>query len=489
MSLKYKIIILVGGIIILLMMIISITFLYQYRATIIDKEIDNVRSLTDAVSIPIIDAFIYGEQEDIIPQELLERYISYLSDRVDGIQYAYVYDRDQNLVTYSTFTETHADESARLLDFDHVLPGAEVVSIFRHQENGWVIDVVSPIQIAGMQWGTAHLGFDGSNMRREIGSIFFALLALSIGVTGSALLVLYLSIGRLTSSLAKLTEAIDTFDLMSADRDVMLPDSNDEIGYLSKRFELLQKRLIESKYDLAESQRNIYRAEKLAFIGRLSSGVAHEINNSVNGIQSCLYAIDKDPKNHEQTEEYMKLINEGLQHIEIIVKKLLEYSRKNTPSLANVKISEIVDDVLKLCSYKSQKQGITITFEPDPDLPDIKADKHLIQEVIMNLLINSMDAVSEGGCICIKAGRKNRRSIYLSVEDNGPGVAPENSDLIFEPFFTTKDTGQGTGLGLSVVQGIIESHDGTITLKSDPDVKTVFTITLPINGKHENTVN
>ncbi len=489
MSLKYKIIILVGGIIILLMMIISISFLYQYRATIIEKEVDNVRSLTDAVSIPIIDAFIYGEQDDIIPHELLERYISYLSDRIDGIQYAYIYDGARELVTYSNFKTAPGDQPGIIPLLDQVPAGSEIVSIYNHDLNGWVIEVVSPIQIAGMNWGFLRLGFDGSDMRREIGSIFFALLALSLGVTGSALLVLYLSIGRLTRSLGMLTKAIDTFDLMSTDTEVSLPDSNDEIGYLSKRFELLQKRLIESKYDLAESQRNIYRAEKLAFIGRLSSGVAHEINNSVNGIQSCLYAISNDPKNHEQTEEYMQLISEGLQHIETIVKKLLEYSRKNSPSMASVNISEVVDNVLKLCSYKLQSQGISITFEPDPGLPEIKADKHLIREVIMNLLINSMDAVPEGGCICIKAAKMNRKNIYLSVEDNGSGVAPEHTEVIFEPFFTTKDTGQGTGLGLSVVQGIVESHDGTITLDSKPGIRTVFTITLPINGKHERTTD
>ncbi len=489
MSLKYKIIVLVGGIIILLMMVISISFLYQYRATIIEKEVHNVRSMTDAVTIPIIDAFIYGEQDDIIPHELLERYISYLSDRIEGIQYAYIYDRERELVTFSNFRKPPGYQPQGIPDLNLIPPGAEVVSIYSHEHNGWVIEVVSPIQIAGMHWGFVRLGFDGSNMRREIGSIFFALLALSIGVTGSALLVLYLSIGRLTRSLGKLTEAIDTFDLMSADTEVSLPASNDEIGYLSKRFELLQKRLIESKYDLAESQRNIYRAEKLAFIGRLSSGVAHEINNSVNGIQSCLYAIGNDPKNHEQTEEYMKLINEGLQHIEIIVKKLLEYSRKNSPSMASVNLAEVVGNVMKLCSYKLQSQGISIAFEPEPGLPEIEADKHLIQEVLMNLLINSMDAVPEGGCICIRAGRKDRNSIYLSVEDNGSGVDPENADFIFEPFFTTKDTGKGTGLGLSVVQGVVESHNGTITLDSKPGVKTVFTITLPINGKHERTVN
>ncbi|TVQ67556.1 MAG: sensor histidine kinase [Balneolaceae bacterium] len=488
MSLKIKIIFYVGLIIAFLMMIISIAFLYQFRSVILEKEISNARSVSSAAAIPILDAFIFSEQDFYDPSQILERHISYFMANVNGMKFMHVYNRG-NKLTASTHWDPATPLQARPPEFRVTNTVRESVSIHRHDEYGWVIEIEYPLFIAGKYLGTTVMGFDGNPVRKEIRSLFIGLLILNIVVTTITLYVLYKLISKLTRSLGQLTDAIDQFDLKTPEKKLPLPDSDDEIGHLGKRFGLLQQRLIESKHNLAESQRNIYRAEKLAFIGRLSSGVAHEINNSVNGIQSCMYAINKDPKNHEQTEEYMKLISEGLQHIEIIVKKLLEYSRKNSPSLVNVNIAEIVENVLKLCSYKIQKLGITITFKPDTDLPGIKADKYLIQEVLMNLLINSMDAVSDGGCICIKAGRKNRQSIYLSVEDDGPGIAPEFTDLIFEPFFTTKDTGKGTGLGLSVVQGVVESHDGTIRLDSQPGVKTVFTITLPINGKHERTIN
>jgi two-component system, NtrC family, sensor kinase len=488
MSLKYKIIFYVGLIITLLMMCISIAFLFQFRSVILEKEISNARSISSAAAIPILDAFIYSEQDYYDPDQILERHISYFMENVRGMQFMYVYNRENMLTAGShwNFTPPLKSLPTRFRATDTSI---ESVVIHRHDEYGWVIEIAHPLFIAGKYLGITVMGFDGNPVRNEIRSLFLGLLTLNVVVTLITLLVLYMLINRLTGSLGKLTMAIDQFDLRTPDKQLPLPDSDDEIGHLGKRFALLQQRLIESTHELAESQRNIYRAEKLAFIGRLSSGVAHEINNSVNGIQSCMYAISNDPKNHEQTEEYLKLINEGLQHIETIVKKLLGYSRKNSPSLAHVNIRDVVDDVLKLCSYKIQKQGITITFESESELPEIHADKHLIQEVLMNLLINSMDAVQDGGCICIRAGSKNRSSIFFSVEDDGPGVDPDNTDLIFEPFFTTKDTGQGTGLGLSVVQGIVESHNGTITLESQPGVKTIFTITLPINGKHERTTD
>lgn len=484
MSLKVKIIFYVGLIITFLMMIISIAFLYQFRSVILEKEISNARSVSSAAAIPILDAFIYSEQDYYDPDQILERQISYFSENLGSMQFMHVYD-SQNILTASSHWDPAGPLQIRPPDNKISGIARESVTIHRDDEFGWVIEIEHPLFIAGKYLGTAVMGFDGNPVRSEIRTFFLGLLILNVFVTTVTLYVLYILISKLTRSLGQLTEAIDQFDLRTPSRQLPLPDSDDEIGHLGERFALLQQRLIESKHDLAASQRNIYRAEKLAFIGRLSSGVAHEINNSVNGIQSCMYAISNDPKNHEQTGEYMMLISEGLQHIETIVKKLLEYSRKNSPSMANVNIAEVVDNVIKLCSYKMQSQSISITFKPDDGLPEILGDRQLIREVIMNLLINSMDAVPEGGCICIQAGKKSRSSIYLSIEDNGSGIEPENSELIFEPFFTTKDTGKGTGLGLSVVQGIIESHNGTITVDSDPGIRTVFTIIMPINGKHE----
>lgn len=485
MSLKIKILFLIGSVITVLMMTISVAFLYQFRSVVIQKEVENIRSITDAISIPFLDALVYSETDGINPDIILERHLSYLADKIDGIRFVHIYDSNDRLVIHSLFhsnTEDHTYYNPPPATRSFV-PGRQILNISRQEGNGWIIEVESPLAIAGKKWGTAVLGFDGNPVRREIISISRILLYLGIAVTSITLLVLYFLINRLTMSLGRLTEAIDHFDLETPQTDLPLPESDDEIGYLSHRFELLQKRLIESRNHLAVTQRQIYRAEKLAFIGRLSAGIAHEVNNSVNGIQSCIYAIEKDPQNTEQTTSYLKLINEALKHIENIVKKLLEYSRKNNPSLSEVDLRETIQNVIQLCSYKIKEKKIDIDFKADKNLPVINADKHLMREVMMNLVINSIDAVDEEGRIRIRTGRKNKECIYLNVEDNGTGILPENQEFIFEPFFTTKETGKGTGLGLSAVLGIVEAHDGEVRVESKPGEKTIFTITLPISGR------
>jgi signal transduction histidine kinase len=296
--------------------------------------------------------------------------------------------------------------------------------------------------------------------------------------------VIYYLVSKMTNSLHNLVETIDKIDLES-DEFQDMEISNDEIGYLTRHFRNLEQRLSQSHTKLLDAQRQIYQAEKLASIGRLSSGVAHEINNPLNGIRNCLYSIRQEPENKELQQEYFQLIDEGINHIESVVQKLLGFSRHSKPNISSVNINSIIGMVLHLLSYQMDKKYITISTQLEEHLPEIAADTGLIQEIVMNLLLNSYDAVDEKGKIILRSGQLDHDQIYFSVEDNGAGIPPEEQQHIFDPFFTTKDPGKGTGLGLSVSMGIVEAHGGTMTVYSEPNKKTIFTVTLPIKGKHE----
>ncbi|HHJ52222.1 MAG TPA: hypothetical protein ENJ89_03420 [Caldithrix abyssi] len=187
----------------------------------------------------------------------------------------------------------------------------------------------------------------------------------------------------------------------------------------------------------------------------------------------------------------MALREEGLAHIETVGRKLLTFSRQSSRHPSHININEEIRLVLSLLAYRLEQKRISVQTELDEQLPPVFADGQLIQEVLMNLLINSYDAVAEQGRVIIRSGRQSDDRIFVSIADDGPGVPPEMIEKIFDPFFTTKGEGEGTGLGLSVSLGIVEAHDGELTVSSRPG-ETVFTIILPIAAneeRHENSAD
>ena len=257
-----------------------------------------------------------------------------------------------------------------------------------------------------------------------------------------------------------------------------LPESDDEIGTVVKQFNRMRERLAQSRAELLSAEREIFHAERLASIGRLASGVAHEVNNPLNGIRSCLYAIRQDPDDRAQTAEYLGLIEEGIGKIESIVQKLLGFARKSRGN-APVDLNTEIDAVLALLSYRLDEKSVDLRLDLGSDLPPVRGEATLVQEVLMNLVLNAFDAIEPGGRVAIRTAREGN-FVCADVKDDGPGILAEDLPRIFEPFFTTKEPGKGTGLGLPVAQRIAESQGGSITVSSTPGSGACFTVRLPV---------
>jgi signal transduction histidine kinase len=183
----------------------------------------------------------------------------------------------------------------------------------------------------------------------------------------------------------------------------------------------------------------------------------------------------------QQSEDLERIIKASLYSREII-KKLMIFSRQMPQQIVKVNLNKVVADILYFIDVRFQSRGIKIVKRLDPSLPEIPADEIQISQVLVNLITNSVNAMPKGGEIFIITKAKGN-SVTLVVKDTGSGMTNEIKDKIFEPFFTTKPVGQGTGLGLSVVKGIVDSHAGTITVKSTPGTGSTFEIRLP--GKTE----
>lgn len=257
-----------------------------------------------------------------------------------------------------------------------------------------------------------------------------------------------------------------------------LPEERKLIKMVARELSLYIKRasMEEEKEKL---QMQLQHSERLAFVGELSAGIAHELNEPFGRILGFAQLIKKSGGlNPQQDEDLDRIIKASLYTREII-KKLMIFSRQMPQQIVSVNLNSIISDILYFIDVRFQSKKITIIERLEPKLPNIQADAVQMSQVLVNLITNAIHALPNGGDIVISTKRKGN-SILLTVKDNGIGMSVVMQKKIFKPFFTTKEVGQGTGLGLSVVQGIIETHNGKISVKSTMGKGSQFQITIPI---------
>ncbi len=479
-SLKTRILFLIGIVIISLMLLISIVLLLKWREIIIQKQSENVLSVSNTFAVTVIDALIFEEKSIFQKENILETYIDNFINKLGNVKYVIIFDKEGTPIITRIHDGGYISSPVDLETISSSVLKEQII-IFNHPKFSWVIEADMPLIFSGKPWGSTKIGFDAQPIRDEIKNIFFLLFGATLLVTSIVSIILYLSVNHLTSSLEKLVYEIDKIDLDTG-FDVSLPNLYDEIGFLYHHFGLMKKRLDNSKIELEKAQKQIYQAEKLASIGRLASGVAHQVNNPLNGIKSCLYSIQQEPENTEQIKEYITLINEGINNIERVVTKLLGFARQQSKSESFISINESIVKVVTLFDYRLKEKDTKIELNLTDNLPEVKVDYHLFQEVIMNLLLNSFDAIEMEGLINITTGMLDDQNIFMEIQDNGIGIEKDNMKKIFDPFFTTKEIGTGTGLGLSVCLGIVESHGGRIEVESQRNRGTAFKVILPVGN-------
>lgn len=311
------------------------------------------------------------------------------------------------------------------------------------------------------------------------------------------LVVIYFSTGRIIDPLLKMVMATQKIAQGDLSHKVEV-GAGDEIGYLAESFntmtqnlkvaneklldwgKTLEKKVAERTKDLTEMQTHLIQSEKLASLGKLAAGVAHEINNPLGGIliYSHLLLEDTD-KDHPFYENLKKIVKET-SRCKDIVKGLLEFARPKEPEMGLVDINDIVNTSLSFYESQALFQNITITKNYARDLPKIVADSAQLQQVFINIILNAAEAIQGHGTLSLSTKlTEDNKFIDIEFADTGPGIAEEDKKRLFEPFFTTKEVGKGTGLGLAISYSIIRKHKGNIKVSSKIGQGTTFTVQLP----------
>ncbi len=270
-----------------------------------------------------------------------------------------------------------------------------------------------------------------------------------------------------------------------SDEDIFfLQEEKDLIETIAKQVSVLIERRKRAE-EKAKLQDQLRHADRLATIGQLAAGVAHELNEPLGNILGYAQLVKKDSDINTQVKDDIEVIIKASLHSREVIKKLMYFAKQLPPKNSKVDLNNIIKDGIYFLESRCDRAGINLKKELKPRLPKITADTSQLNQVLVNLIVNSIQAIQAGGEILIKT-YSDMQNVYLIIKDNGIGMDEETLEKIFIPFFTTKDINEGTGLGLPVVHGIIKAHRGNIKVESKLGKGTVFTVTFPRKTTGEN---
>jgi len=297
----------------------------------------------------------------------------------------------------------------------------------------------------------------------------------AVAICGALLVVLTYTVQRPMVELQQKIAQLGRGDLSVS---VSFARRNDEIGDLGRNFNQMVSQLRESRNEIEHLHRTqMSRAEHLATLGEMATGLAHEIRNPLAGIAGVIEIIGRDLPTTSPARSVVRDVRQEIARINHIVTDLLQTARPHPPKVRKTDLNTTVEHAVMLGRQQALAKSIEISMHKDPSLPEVEHDSDQIHQVLLNLLLNALQAISPEGKVSVTIKQLGTDAV-IEVADNGRGIAPENLPNIFRPFFTTK--GDGTGLGLSLARRIVEDHQGRIDVSSTVGQGTTFMVILPL---------
>ena len=456
-------------------------------------------SIAIGVAEQSVDAILFDDIAFI--NQLINRTKSINPD----VNYIFIIGTDNRIIAH-TFQD---NVPYKILEVNHLKKNERynIVSIIdKNNKHVKIRDIAAPI--LAKQVGIVRVGISEEAFLKEMKSIglLFAIMViifLVLGILGAFVLSFVI-----TNPIKLINNKATTVNLDSnhfeRDGDITgtyllskrlknLFNLTDEIDVLQKTFDEMLQRINAAYKDLKNANESLSQSEKMASVGTLAAGLAHEINNPLAGIRNCIRRIESNPDNIRQNSEYISMMSDALNKIEGVVEGMLRFSRKQELVFISVDIHSLIDNSLSLVKFELEKSKINLNrFYVEKPINTYASSNHL-EQVFVNVLLNSIDSINENkqitpelkGTIAVKTNLLNKM-LYIVISDNGTGVPENMVNSIFDPFFTLKKIKQGTGLGLAVSYNIIKSHNGQIMGANNSDGGFSVVIILPIIDSIQN---
>jgi len=434
------------------------------------------RSICEAMGITITDALLYEDLELILQTGLIENYISEIQSRNQDLMRYVVVTDNQGKVTHSSDWHLLGGTFERARDEPAVATTPEL-QMLDESDGARILEWRTPLSISTKSWGTLFVGFSLEPIDEQVRVIAMqaALFALLLMLGNSALTAIYVeTLIRPILGLNRTMKRAARGDLSVRARS----RASAEVGELADAFNRMMDEIEESHDREMIQQTQLAHTEKMAAVGTLATGVAHEVNNPLNGILACVENIRKNPDDREMLERYLKLIHDGLQRIEHTVVNLLDFSRERKMQLAPTSMNHSLRHVAELTKYQLREGHVDVRFDLDPREPFITADQFQIDQLFLNMVLNALQSMPNGGRLTLRTLQQDGK-VLAEVHDTGVGVPEGMRERIFDPFFTTREVGEGTGLGLTVSDSIATAHGGKLELESTPGQGSVFRVSFP----------
>jgi two-component system NtrC family sensor kinase len=488
------------------------------------------RLLAETLAIPVMNDLIYERLGLVEEGGLIDNYITGIFGKKEiNLIYIAVFDENGRIISHNDFNEygrVYDDPiTAKALASDTTL----VQKFHDYSTDSGALDFATPLSIGKKRWGTLRFAVSLKVLEQEMRTTILGVTIITIIMLASGFVVIVFLSRRFIKPIAELAQIMESAGGDKLDVRVITKSGGDEIARLGQSFnqmidriresnyeikstheKLLQfvgiiekaggdaldvkvdiegsneitllcqsfnrliDRIRESNFELKKTHEKLLQSEKLASIGILTAGVAHEINNPLGGLFNCVEMLEEKGDDDEFRQRYLDLLKDGLSSIENTVGKLLWMSSKSEKIPQDIEVKQALSDAFGLVEYKLKKNNISYNENIEAGLI-VRFDPNDLQQALINLMINAVQSMTEGGILTINAFCRGAK-VILEVSDTGEGIEEENIFKIFYPFYTTKKPGEGTGLGLWLTYDIVKSYDGEITVTSRKNEGTTFSV-------------
>jgi len=441
------------------------------------------RLLVTSIQAPIIDAILY-EKIGVVEENagLLDNFIEQIMEnREMQVVYAFITDSNGKVLAHSDYQEFgkmyHEPLTVAALAAEGFIGRKGL------QRSGVpVFDIAMPLRVAGKSWGALRVGISmaalekaQARLKREI--LIFSGLFFLIG--NAIFYVVGLTMSR---PLKKLSTAMSEVNYQSLDAAPLALHRSDEIGQLQESFQAMLIRLKKTEQERQRALDRMLHNEKMATIGKIVAGVAHEINNPLMVMSTSLFHLEK--KVPPELSRFLDTHKEGIVRIESIVRQLSDFSRVGSLDLQPVASDLFFKETAAFAGIALKKYPVKFQNHDSAPTTPLSIDKGKMHQVVLNLLLNAADASPEGAVVQLLAYLHDD-NYFLAVRDQGGGIPEPDREKIFEIFYTTKPGGEGSGIGLAISKSIVEMHRGEITCDSRPG-ETIFVVRIPLRHGEDN---